>query len=205
MKVVSVLKSGGDFNQEDVRKLKSMCERFVDCEFYCLTDVKIDGVNTIPLEHNWKGWWSKMELFRPDLFDEQVLYLDLDTVIVGDFSHFYDFTGLAMLNDQLHKQYYGSGVMMFNPRRNSGVYEEFKKNPRKHMNKYHRGGDQYFIQDTIGGIHGFQELFPNQLYSYKFNLCKTKSGEGFKGVPNTAKIVFFHGKPRPKEVNYLGY
>ncbi|MBB6413742.1 hypothetical protein [Mesorhizobium sangaii] len=42
----------------------------------------VQGVELIPLRHGWPGWWAKMELFRPELRDDWLVF-DLDTSIVG--------------------------------------------------------------------------------------------------------------------------
>lgn len=53
--------------------------------FVCLSDSTRGpvGIERIPLLHNWPGFWSKVELFRPGLFTGPVIYLDLDTVVCG--------------------------------------------------------------------------------------------------------------------------
>ena len=86
------------YSPEWVYILKAMCERSTNApfKFVCLTNVpdKFDEtVETIPLLHNWRGWWSKLELFRSDLFEEgdRVFYLDLDSVIVGNIEPFFNF------------------------------------------------------------------------------------------------------------------
>ena len=47
--IACVLKSGGDFLPAE--------------EFICLTDLDLD-CQTLALDHDWPGWWSKIELFR---------------------------------------------------------------------------------------------------------------------------------------------
>src|SRR2546430_1097337 len=49
-----------------------------------LPDAKEYGVRAIQSQHNWDQW-SRIELFRRELFEEdtRVLYFDLDMVIVG--------------------------------------------------------------------------------------------------------------------------
>lgn len=76
------------YNETWVQKLKRMVsvKLAIPHRFVCLSNVTIPGVETIPLKHDWPGWWSKIELFRPGLFDGRVLYLDLDMVIVKELS-----------------------------------------------------------------------------------------------------------------------
>lgn len=56
-------------------------------EFICLTDRPDQVPGGVALQHDWPGWWAKLELFRPGLFadGEQVLYFDLDTVFTKPF------------------------------------------------------------------------------------------------------------------------
>ena len=57
--------------------------------FHCLSNVKLP-IATIPLKHNWIGWWSKVELFRPNLFNGSVFYPDLDIIICKNFEYILD-------------------------------------------------------------------------------------------------------------------
>ena len=58
-------------------------------QFHCLSNVKLP-IATIQLKHNWIGWWSKVELFRPNLFSGPVFYLDLDIIICKNFEYIFD-------------------------------------------------------------------------------------------------------------------
>jgi len=82
--VACVLRSGGKFDSEYVRKLRDGVLRFANVphRFVCLSDVDVP-CERIPLEHNWPGWWSKIELFRPGVIKAPMLYLDLDTIVIG--------------------------------------------------------------------------------------------------------------------------
>lgn len=53
--------------------------------FVCLSNVDVEGVETLPLKTCYPGWWAKLEIFDPlrDLGD-RVLYLDLDVFVTGD-------------------------------------------------------------------------------------------------------------------------
>lgn len=87
MKIALVLRSGGDYNASDVQWLVNQLPK--GYEIICLTDLKrlhVPGVKVVPLINQWqkcRGWWAKIELFRPDITDD-LFYLDLDTVIAGD-------------------------------------------------------------------------------------------------------------------------
>jgi len=65
-------------------------------EFVCLTDQPHQmprGVRAIPirLPYRCKGWWAKIELFKPGRFGGRVLYLDLDTLLLGPLDDIIDY------------------------------------------------------------------------------------------------------------------
>lgn len=116
MKIALVLRSGGDYNASDVQWLVNQLPK--GYEIICLTDLKrlhVPGVKVIPLINQWqkcRGWWAKIELFRPDITDD-LFYLDLDTVIAGDIRPILEDppTSFTMLRDFYHPQYRGSGAL----------------------------------------------------------------------------------------------
>src|SRR5688500_17668854 len=87
------------FTADYVTRLRAMVARWMDrpYEFVCLTDrpYQIPTVDTIPVPPPIlaiKGWWSKIQLFNPAMpFTGRVLYLDLDTLIVGALAPILDF------------------------------------------------------------------------------------------------------------------
>lgn len=177
-------------------------------EFICLTDVPgIEGVKTIPLKHNWPGWWSKMELFRPDLDYVQAFYLDLDTVITGDLTplveHDHQFTILKNLSRQANIRFknntgLGSAVMAWRKGYTDNLYTQFLEDPQQDMATYttnRKWGDQGFIEDHQPHYDYFQELWPGSVVSYKFGLRGQDPGP-------EAKIVCFHGAPKPWETRH---
>ena len=89
LKILCVLKSGGDYDLRYVQNLKTALDRTIghrdDWRLICFTDmdVTIPGVDRIPLKSNLEGWWSKVEIFQQT---GACLYLDLDSVLISDFS-----------------------------------------------------------------------------------------------------------------------
>ena len=81
--------------------------------FVCLTNVPDEFDETmevIPLKHNWKGWWSKLELFRPGVFEDgdRVFYLDLDSVIVQSLIPFFEFDADIAIMKSLDVKRFGT-------------------------------------------------------------------------------------------------
>jgi len=198
--IVCVLKSGGIYDAEWVRKLKDACSRHAGKHrFTCLSDVNVP-CETIPLKHDWPAWWSKIELFR--VVEPNTLYLDLDTVVCGkvdvDILRGVDF---AMLRNFWRDDMVGSGVMWFGDKIPRHVYDKFVKQPEAYISHHERNadgpyvGDQAFIWDALDrNVETLNDLLPG-IYSYKMH-CKAF-------LPNDASIVCFHGKPRPTEVDTL--
>ena len=190
--VACVLKSGGDFTKTYVEKLMRGAERClknVNYEFVCLTDrTDIKCCRTIPLENDWPGWWSKIELFRPGVFTGKIIYFDLDTVLIKNIS---ELAGLprkiTMLKAFNPAKNRASGIMIWKAGDYDFIYKNFEKNPN------FRGGDQDYIVDQLkrrGGALAVQRTTP--VASYKHH-CQEE-------LPKDARIVCFHGKPRPNRV-----
>ncbi len=206
--IACVLKTGSwknrhmaiSYEPRHVAWLKSMVHRHCNTphRFVCLSDVKIDGVDTIRLKDGLAGWWSKMELFREF---RECFYLDLDTVVVGDISdmvnHPHGFTALRNLSDgRPMTSRIGSGVMAWNGDF-SFVYREFISARNLIMHTYttsDRWGDQGFLQTVLkGGIDRWQDLFPGAIVSQKKDMKDNV-------LPAGARIVCFHGKPKPWDI-----
>ena len=189
MQVACVLKSGGEYRAEHVSALADSILKHNNLPIVCLTDAVIDDpkVKVIPLKHSWPGWWSKIELFR--VCQQPTLYLDLDTVVVGELPEIGpDFT---MLADVYWQNDVGSGVMSWR-KCPTYIYETFCQNPAGYMRLYRtrqRWGDQGFIRDHYPGR---PQTFGPEYRSYKV-FCR-------RGVPAGTKVVYFHGRPKPWQV-----
>lgn len=209
MIVAVVLKTGGwrnrtfrvEYTPAHVRWVRDMVAKHLTIphEFVCLSDVDIEGVCTVPFRHDWAGWWGKIELFRHDLFvGERVFYLDLDTVIVDNINHIvghdHKFTTLRNMSSPKTDRI-GSGVMAWHGDL-SEIYKTFRADPDMYMRKCQTSecwGDQGFIQPFARKCDRFQDLFPNEIVSFKTNL-----NHGDPAPEN--KIVCFHGLPKPQEI-----
>lgn len=212
--VACVLKTGGVYTAEWVSRLRDGVSRNLSLRhrFVCLSDVEVpceripliggDHGNTHASGNGWTvhpRWWSKLELFRPGLFDGPTVYFDLDTLIIGSLDRIaaypHSFTGLADFNSRR----FGSGAMAW-----TGDYSHIWRafDPGKHIRHYdevepQRGriGDQAYIEDALGPgrYETFQALFPGAFVSYKVDRCKD-------GPPKGASVVCFHGRPKQHEI-----
>lgn len=189
--VVCVLKSGGIYDASWVARLRDGVRRHLhlDYMFACLSDV--DAPCRVPLEHNWDGWWSKIELFR---HPGPILYFDLDTVIVGDITNIAvqaHSVNFYMLRDFYATDHCGSGVMGWGTSRPRSIYDSFAGDAERLMKvSRDRMGDQAFIEESFGveNISRWQDKVGDQIVSYKVH-CRN-------GIPPNARVVCLHGYPK---------
>lgn len=187
--ILTVLRSGGEYRQEHVDRLRKQCETHApDVPFLCMTEGN-------GLKHDWPGWWAKCETFR---VRGPVLYMDLDTTICGDLTPLldvacnHDFVALRDFNP--HMRDIGSGLMAWRSDMR-GLYETFIDDPAMHMASCQTRrwfGDQGFIDRHVGAREYWQTLLPGAVVSYKKH-CRG-------GVPEGARVICYHGKPRPWDV-----
>lgn len=203
MIVASVLKTGGIYNPCHVYNLRDMCKDFLPShDFVCLTDIHLSNCNTIPLAHDWKGWWSKLELFK---LQGQCLYFDLDTIIVGDCTDIVNaaknkefvilrdfYRGYTLTPINPHAM--GSGMMYWKDSVRF-IYDLYLNDPQEVV------GDQDFIeyamQDRLDTVTYWQDICTG-VVSYKAH-------DRHEGLQPTDRVVCFHGTPRPWEQNTIEY
>lgn len=195
MRILCVLRSGGEYGPEHVKRLQAQLAAQGEADFACLSDVQIEGLETIPLLHDWPGWWAKMELFRPDLAGD-FLYLDLDMSIVGPLDHFREINVLSIMRDVYRPGGLQSALMFLPECLRGEAWEAWSRYPKAWMQRYRRGGDQAFLERIwLRRAIRMQDLVPGEIVSYKADV------DG-KGLPKSARVICFHGKPRPWEVGF---
>lgn len=203
MIVACVFRAGGKYSEEWVHKLRRSCEKYLaPHEFVCLTNQPIGGVATKPLLHDWPSWWSKIELFRPNLFDGPVLYLDLDLFFTKPFPALFETRpNLTMLSD--HYEYMeNSSIMAWDASDPfyEGIFKNFKNNSAGIMEDYvwkgpeHVFADQGYIGDycrALGRpVDRWQNLLPPKLFLH------------FSAVGSYNPAVLDWREPSPEAVVY---
>ena len=184
-KIILVCKSGGVYQPKHANWLA----RQLNTSIYILTDFPSNefvGLNVISLKFKWCGWWSKMEIFRPDILpNETFLYLDLDTVVKEIDNDWFASEYIRAPKGFRISDKMQSGVMILPYKERLTIWEEWIKSPDIHIKE--NRGDQDFLSKTIKYIDFFKNA---DISSYKFTPKKTAG----------AKIVCFHGNPKPWEV-----
>jgi uncharacterized Rossmann fold enzyme len=162
--------------------------------FICFTDDPsgLDpDIETQPLPKDLKGWWNKLYLFKEGVFDEgsRVVFLDLDTAIVGDIRDIVGYRGeFAILRDFYRPRGLGSGAMMWRGGFGTAIWDQFIKAGKPDI----AGGDQAWIERFRGTPDILQDLFLDAFISFKESAMLS--------LPSRAKIVCFHGEPKPHQV-----
>lgn len=215
MKIVCVYKSGGDFDVRYVRALKAALTKFcpVPFDLYCLTDLSYEVeayAKAIPLRHDWPGWWSKLELFNPELpfnqDNDSVLYFDLDVLILRDIFKLISLckgiTCPMMLrsSDTVGEasDWPSSSIMAWRGDMMSKVYSQVIKRgiedvvftSYKNIKRAGQRTDQGFIR-TIIDPNKFQDFLPRGYIAFKYPHFTQNPR-----ILETATILNWTGKPR---------
>lgn len=167
---------GRDFSLQDIERLYQTVSKHIDrpFDFYCLTnttEILPSYVKPIPLLYAWPGWWSKMEIHRPDLPSGRTLYMDLDSHAVRSLGPILDYPGNLVMFDTripMDKQRklakdgwvlrYQAATMLFD----AGtmvmtlVWNKFTQNPERWMKQYRSD------QDVMGDWIPYQPTFPKE-------------------------------------------
>lgn len=193
--------------------------RGIPWRFVCFTDREfIQRVPTRPVPDTKLGWFNKAYLFSHRAFPRgsRVLFLDLDTAIVGDWTPFVDYPEgqLVALRNTWGKQEgneaFGSGIMGWD----AGA-RYFPWWSRLQMGGVPRGmrtDEQWFksmLEADFPGACGWrawQDVAPGRALSYKAHIMGFDAGLEKKYVltpeaAQAARIIYFHGEPRPHTVN----
>jgi len=153
------------------------------------------GIDWIEAPANARGWWAKLGLFKPGAFPqgERVVFFDLDTMIVGDLSDIAGYQGrFAMLRD-IAGSPYGSGVMAFEAGACDHIWKKWVGAGRPTTER----GDQEWIGRMEPDCDALNHLYPGQLVSFKMDVAP----QGRK--PPDARVIYFHGRPRPHELSSI--
>ncbi len=210
LNIACVYKTGGDYDWRYVNRLH---DNLVDklgwntFEFTILTDnsdvvEKVDSparINFVALEMNLKKFWSKLELFK---LKGRVLYFDLDTIILDSMDTLINevkvcpegsFYMMKAFNRE--RRDWASAIMAWNGDF-SYIVHNFDEDNTLEMN--YGKWEQKYISDRLQkmgvNIQNINKLLTG-IRSYK-RQCINQ-------IPKDTKVICFHGRPRPHDVNWL--
>jgi len=170
-----------------------------------------------PWPGNWgarKSWWYKLQLFNPEHFNGPMLYLDLDTVIVGNLDWI---TRLPMKFLWAARDYrylwrpshrgINSSVMWWEVQRFDWVWNQFKKLDLAYTMRGYPG-DQDYLSAVIPE-NSIRHFLPLSVMSWRWQILDGGMNMRTRQylAPNTGtridsrtSIMVFHGSPKPHEV-----
>ena len=217
-KWIVCLKHGTKYSVEYVNILYSMAMRHNTSaiKFACITEnptgMHPDIVH-IPLPHHkLTGWWFKPWVFSNEFpLTGDIMFMDLDLVIIDNMDALWEFSPVSFC---IIRDF----VRVFNPAHNkfnssvfrfrSGEYRRLWDKIVKDLTLIQQyRGDQDYITDEITDNFSF---WPDEwIQSYKWEIRNrtdlihvgnTKMFRTVVNVPTDAKILVFHGDPKPEFV-----
>jgi hypothetical protein len=194
MLTVVCVRVGTKYGREYELRLRANVARCLTIphRFVSFTDDPLPGVESAPVPPMLEGWWAKLWLFSEEALrgHDRILYLDLDTVFVGNIDEIALFNGeFAILRDFYRPDGLGSAVMLWSAGEQTDIWDTWLNFGAPKF----RGGDQAWIEIAKYDATRLQDIFPGRLVSYKAD-CDAD------GPPKGSSIVCFHGKPDPHEV-----
>lgn len=154
----------------------------------------------LPLRYDWPGWWSKLELCRPEI-EGDVFFMDLDTVVLGPVEEFTRPRPTTFLSDFYRPAQLQSSVMYLTAADRAYLWKRWTNDPAAHIAYYATkragfNGDQNFMEAVLGQNVARWQDTPDRtpVCSYKVDVV----GKGH--VPMTGGLIVFHGRPRPWDV-----
>lgn len=213
---------GDLYDWQYVEKLYNMLQRNFNLEvkFHVYTEhnrpvpgymIKHDLENWPEANRHKKGWWYKMQLFNQEHFAGDLLYFDLDVVLVnsldwicelptGKFWAIRDFRYLQ--NENLYE--INSSMMWWNVAEFDWVWKKFKTSNIGNEMKTHTG-DQDYIESVLSQNQR-QYFLEDRVVSWKWQAhdgglefgakAPRRPGTGTEILDNTSVLVF-HGQPKP--------
>lgn len=224
----TVLRSGGEYTAHHVLELEAnLAKHAPAATLKCITDEqgfrdlchfseRWDQLRTYTHygpTGQWPGWWFKAHIYGPWNDNESLLYCDLDTRFCGPLDDLFATTGSIVLRD-----FYrggagiGSGLMRMSKNMRMRIWSAWIESPNVWMEALGVRGDQGFLeqflrQENHAGIptdfERWQDVLPGQIVSYKKH-CRDDltpgDSAGTGKPPVDARVVCFHGHPRPWHV-----
>jgi hypothetical protein len=209
---------GDVYGPDYVNKLYHMCQRNITLpfRFVCLTE-KSDGLDKgievfpfpnfedPPTEYTMRCiCWRKLALFDKEFYDlkGKVLLLDLDLVIVDNIDCFFTFSDKLTMPQNWSKPgtLFGQGsVICFDVGKHTHLLQKWRKDPASIYKEY--DSEQNYIPEELGREN--IEWFPVEwCRSFKDHCMPGGILNSFitpRKIPDGAKIIDFHGHPKPPE------
>ena len=188
---------GKEYTAKLFAGVRANMPRWVDLRCVCFTDdpsTLPEGVEAIPVLPGISGWWNKLLMFRPGTVKrgERILYSDLDAIVIGDLRDLNCYAGkFAALRDPFDENGMNSALMSWEAGTLDHLWTRWDAAGRP---QFDPRGDQNWISQMCGVQPDYwHELLPGQVVSFKKDCWRAGR------IPDGARVIFFHGHPRPSE------
>ena len=197
--ITTVCKTSTVYKPFWVDKMKRALEKHMSIpfQFVPLTDSDHDYPSH-KIEYDNPGYWNKIELFKPGLYEGPTLFIDLDNVITGDLAPMISAVqgrGFSMWRGRVnHKQPYpvATSTLMYWSQHPNHLWNIWNSYPESYWYKQYasgRLGDQAFIRDHT------DFSFIQDLYSDADNTIV--SVKGSKDINAKTALIIFAGNKKP--------
>ena len=203
--IVLVLRSGGDFSFTDVELISShILKKWkgeIKPRIICLwdnatTEYNLGNVDVVPLTNRYRGTWSRMMLYSPEMDKYRpFLYMDLDTAVIKSVENIFNLISnpseFVVLEDFWQGQRRIATPLVWFPAGSSKVSKVWKAWSRNPVSSGFRM--DYFLRNNTQADRFWQEL-TNTIYDFK-----PHPKIFLTTLPEDANVVCFHGHPRIPE------
>lgn len=161
-----------------------------------------------------RSWWYKMQLFNANEFRGNLLYFDLDVVLVRNIDwilqqpidYFWTIQDFRYLQSPAYKAM-NSSVMYWNTERFAWIWDQFANQDINTIVRSYPGDQDYLNRVLTHDYKRYLNLAQFQSWrwqvadgGYDFRRrCALRPGTGAAIAPETSVLVF-HGSPKPHEV-----
>ena len=160
-----------------------------------------------------KSWWYKIQLFDSDSLSADLLYFDLDTVIVSNIDwiwllkpkYFWAVRDFKYLF-RSKRATANSSIMWFNTKRFNWIYQQFDPGIIDSQ-QWRNRGDQDYIYHHLSDSVRFLDFDRIQSWRWQaldggFDFVARKHRQPGAGtsIDSKTSVLVFHGTPKPHEV-----
>jgi hypothetical protein len=190
--VYTVLNTSFNHTKEYVYRLKRSIEKntTVKFNFFCLTNVELPGIQTIPTDE--LTGWAKLDLCRPSI-KGRIYYMDLDTVLTGNIDFFFNTQRSFFCKNWLGSR--RTNVMSLDEDERALIWDFWTFSRMKIIPNFQREGAVYDFVSSVS-IPVIQDIHPGKVVSLQeVETC----------IPIGCKMVTFSNGKYPKNLEDENY
>lgn len=163
-----------------------------------------------------RGWWYKMQLFNSQHHQGDLLYFDLDSVIVRDISwivqqptnKLWTIKDFRYLQNENSTEM-NSSIMWWNVEQFSWVWDTFKTKDIKEIIKQYPRGDQEYIGQTLT-YKNIRFFDSKKVQSWRWQAVdggmefpsrKPRAPGTGTTIDEDVAVLIFHGQPKPHDLS----